>query len=76
MDKEDQKIERDVGRKSLFKEIKKFIRMLKCRHSHTFSYNLENAIWYSDGVKKGIHSYLILKGCYICGKIWVEDYAA
>lgn len=48
-----------------------------CNHSHTFRHHLPcDTPWYSHGEKKGPHASLLLHGCYKCGKVWCEDYAA
>ena len=57
--------------------LKQFFRSLFCEHTHTFRINLDNASWFdSEGVDKGRHGQLQLRGCYICGKVWVADYGA
>lgn len=61
----------------MLKAIKGFIRTMRCKHTHTFRFNLpENTPWYSSGVKKGAHSGLQVVGCYICGKVWCRDHEA
>ncbi len=57
--------------------IKQHFRQLFCEHTHTFKLNIPEAHWFDNaGVDKGRHGQLQLRGCYICGKVWVVDYGA
>jgi hypothetical protein len=49
---------------------------LNCKHTHTFTSCLENASWFASLDARGNHKQLRLVGCYLCGRIWVEDYGA
>jgi hypothetical protein len=51
-------------------------KQLNCKHTHTFKYYLEGAMWESGTVLKGKHKGLKLTGCYLCGQVWVEDWMA
>lgn len=50
--------------------IKQFFRQLFCEHTHTFRIGISKAH------RKGRHGQLQLRGCYVCGKIWVVDHRA
>ena len=56
--------------------IRKLIKQLRCKHTHTFTSPIEGARWYSDGAYKGHHNTLRLRGCYVCGYVTVEDFGA
>jgi len=57
--------------------IKQFSRQLFCEHTHTFRLDIPDADWFnSEDENKGYHGSLQLRGCYICGKVWVVDYGA
>jgi hypothetical protein len=50
---------------------------LRCEHTHTFVWLLPaDAQWESEGKRMGPHKTLRLRGCYLCGRIWVEDWGA
>ena len=61
-----------------YHRIKQFCRQLFCEHTHTFRMNIpDNVPWFdNEGTNKGRHGQLQLRGCYICGKVWVIDYGA
>jgi len=57
--------------------IKQYFRQLFCEHTHTFRLSIPEAHWFdSTGIDKGQHGQPQLRGCYICGKVWVVDYGA
>lgn len=59
---------------NLVARLRRFTRQLRCKHTHTFTAPIDGAYWESCGVRKnGQHKGLHLRGCYLCGQVWVED---
>ena len=56
--------------------IRKLIKQLRCKHTHTFTAPIQEATWFSSGRRKGGHNTLRLRGCYVCGYVTVEDFGA
>lgn len=57
-------------------QVRQLWKQLRCRHTHTFEFYLNDAIWSSCGDRKWKHPGLKLTGCYLCGQVWVEDWMA
>ena len=64
---------------SMWRKIKLWYKRRNCKHTHTFTYSLDGATR-EYGVPHGSRTCktpgLELKGCYICGKVYVNDYRA
>jgi len=56
---------------------RRFLRRLKCKHTHTFKHYLpKETPWCYRGEPKGKHDGLVIEGCYLCGELSIKDWKA
>ena len=61
---------------NLLARLRLFWKQMNCPHTHTMTYLLDGAYWESSEIRKGHHDGLRLRGCYLCGQVWIEDWKA
>ena len=67
-----------------YRRVRGHLKQLTCPHTHTFSHSLGGCThWYNKDAPvsrraepQGQHKHIVLCGCYICGRTWVEDWGA
>ena len=56
--------------------LKCFVRRLRCRHKHTFTFTPDEVFWSYEGRNKGrMHHGAKVECCMDCGHVWAENYA-